>query len=53
MLGKRHCGYNTPGQRNSVKGLVIAALLISSRKVGAGIAWAKTLAGKATRFPSS
>jgi D-3-phosphoglycerate dehydrogenase len=43
---------NTPGANaNSVKELVIAALLISSRKVVQGIAWAKTLAGKGDEVP--
>ena len=38
--------FNTPGANaNAVKELVIAGLLISSRKVPAGIEWAKTLKG--------
>ena len=38
--------FNTPGANaNAVKELVILGLLISSRKVVAGIEWAKTLAG--------
>lgn len=38
--------FNTPGANaNAVKELVIAGLLISSRKVIAGIEWAKTLKG--------
>ena len=38
--------FNTPGATaNAVKELVIAGLLISSRKVIAGIEWAKTLKG--------
>ncbi len=39
--------FNTPGANaNAVKELVIAGLLISSRKVVPGIEWAKTLKGK-------
>lgn len=39
--------FNTPGANaNAVKELVIAGLLISSRKVVSGIEWAKTLAGQ-------
>lgn len=38
--------FNTPGANaNAVKELVIAGLLLSSRKVVAGIEWAKTLKG--------
>lgn len=38
--------FNTPGANaNAVKELVIAALLLSSRKIVSGIAWAKTLKG--------
>lgn len=38
--------FNTPGANaNAVKELVIAGLLLSSRKVIAGIEWAKTLKG--------
>ncbi len=38
--------FNTPGANaNAVKELVIAGLLLSSRKVTAGIDWAKTLKG--------
>jgi D-3-phosphoglycerate dehydrogenase len=41
------CVFNTPGANaNAVKELVIAGLLISSRKVIPGIEWAKTLKGK-------
>ena len=37
--------FNTPGANaNAVKELAIAALLLSSRKIDDGIAWAKTLA---------
>ena len=43
---------NTPGANaNGVKELVIAAMLLSSRKVYQGIAWAKTLAGKGDEVP--
>ena len=39
--------FNTPGANaNSVKELVLSALLISSRKIPEGIAWAKTLKDK-------
>lgn len=39
--------FNTPGANaNAVKELVIAGLLISSRKVISGIEWAKTLKGQ-------
>ena len=39
--------FNTPGANaNAVKELVIAALLLSSRKIISGIEWAKTLQGK-------
>lgn len=39
--------FNTPGANaNAVKELVIAGLLLSSRKIAQGIDWAKTLAGK-------
>lgn len=38
--------FNTPGANaNAVKELVIAGLLLSSRKITAGIEWAKTLKG--------
>lgn len=38
--------FNTPGANaNAVKELVIAALLLSSRKIADGIAWANTLSG--------
>lgn len=40
------CVFNTPGANaNAVKELVIAGLLLSSRKVTAAIDWAKTLKG--------
>jgi D-3-phosphoglycerate dehydrogenase len=40
------CVFNTPGANaNAVKELVIAGLLLSSRKVADGIAWAQTLKG--------
>lgn len=39
--------FNTPGANaNAVKELVILGLLLSSRKVVAGMEWAKTLSGK-------
>lgn len=39
--------FNTPGANaNAVKELVILGLLLASRKVAEGIAWAKTLKGK-------
>ncbi|MCA1759483.1 MAG: 3-phosphoglycerate dehydrogenase, partial [Bacteroidales bacterium] len=39
--------FNTPGANaNGVKELVIAGLLLSSRDITDGVAWAKTLAGK-------
>lgn len=39
--------FNTPGANaNAVKELVIAGLLLSSRKVAAGIDWVKSLKGK-------
>lgn len=40
------CVFNTPGANaNAVKELVIAGLLLSSRKIVNGIEWAKTLKG--------
>lgn len=40
------CVFNTPGANaNAVKELVIAGLLLSSRKIISGIEWAKTLKG--------
>ena len=43
---------NTPGANaNSVKELVMAALLLSSRKLVPGIMWAKSLAGKGDEVP--
>ena len=39
--------FNTPGANaNAVKELVITALLLSSRRIVAGVEWAKTLKGK-------
>lgn len=39
--------FNTPGANaNAVKELVVAGLLLSSRKISQGIDWAKALAGK-------
>lgn len=44
--------FNTPGANaNAVKELVIAALFLSSRKISAGIDWAKTLKGKGADVP--
>lgn len=41
------CVFNTPGANaNAVKELVIAGLLMTSRKVAAAIDWAKTLKGQ-------
>ena len=41
------CVFNTPGANaNAVKELVIAGLLLTSRKIPAAIDWAKTLKGK-------
>jgi len=38
--------FNTPGANaNAVKELVVAALLLSSRKIAEGVAWTKTLTG--------
>jgi D-3-phosphoglycerate dehydrogenase / 2-oxoglutarate reductase len=43
---------NTPGANaNSVKELVIASMLLCSRKVYQGISWAKTLVGKGDEVP--
>ncbi len=43
------CVFNTPGANaNAVKELVIAGLLLASRKVTAAIDWAKTLKGNGT-----
>jgi D-3-phosphoglycerate dehydrogenase len=40
------CVFNTPGANaNAVKELVVAGLLLSSRKVADGIAWTQTLKG--------
>jgi len=44
--------FNTPGgNANAVKELAIAALLLSSRKIVDGIAWAKTLIDKKDEVP--
>ncbi len=44
--------FNTPGgNANAVKELAIAALLLSSRKIIDGIAWAKTLSDKKDEVP--
>jgi D-3-phosphoglycerate dehydrogenase / 2-oxoglutarate reductase len=43
---------NTPGANaNGVKELVLAGLLLSSRKVAQGIVWAKSLVGKGDEVP--
>jgi len=44
--------FNTPGANaNGVKELVIAGLLLSSRKIITGIEWAKTLVGNGDEVP--
>lgn len=44
--------FNTPGANaNAVKELVLAGLLMASRDISGGIAWAKTLIGKGTEVP--
>ncbi|MGV8906316.1 MAG: phosphoglycerate dehydrogenase [Acetobacterium sp.] len=44
---------NSPGANaNAVKELVIAGMLMSSRKVNDGVAWAKTLADKGEEVPA-
>ena len=44
--------FNTPGANaNSVKEIVLASLLISSRKIVQGIEWAKSLVGKGDEVP--
>ncbi len=44
--------FNTPGANaNSVKELVIAALLLSSRRIVDGIVWARTLVGQGEAVP--
>lgn len=44
--------FNTPGANaNAVKELVLAGLLISSRKVVQGVAWTKSLIGKGDEVP--
>lgn len=44
--------FNTPGANaNAVKELVIAGLLLSSRKIPQGISWAKSLVGKGDEVP--
>jgi D-3-phosphoglycerate dehydrogenase len=45
--------FNTPGANaNGVKEMVIAGLLLSSRKILDGILWARSLAGKGEEIPS-
>ncbi len=44
--------FNTPGANaNSVKELVLMAILMASRRVSEGIAWARSLAGKGAEVP--
>ncbi|HEX5172254.1 MAG TPA: phosphoglycerate dehydrogenase [Cyclobacteriaceae bacterium] len=44
--------FNTPGANaNAVKELVIAGMLLSSRKIYQGIAWAQSLKGKGEEVP--
>lgn len=44
--------FNTPGANaNAVKELVLAALLLSCRKIYRGIVWANSLAGKGDEIP--
>lgn len=46
------CVFNTPGANaNAVKELVIAGLLLASRKVTGAIDWAKTLKGNGAEVP--
>ena len=45
--------FNTPGANaNAVKELVLAAMLLASRNVFAGIEWAKTLKGQGDKVPA-
>ncbi len=45
--------FNTPGANaNGVKELVLAGLLLSSRKIFPGLMWAKTLIGKGDEVPN-
>ena len=45
--------FNTPGANaNAVKELVIAGLLLASRDIANGIAWAKTLKGEGDQVPA-
>lgn len=45
--------FNTPGANsNAVKELVIAALLLASRDIVGGIAWAKTLTAEGDKVPA-
>ena len=44
--------FNTPGANaNSVKELVVAAMLLSSRKIVEGICWTKSLTGRGDEIP--
>lgn len=45
--------FNTPGANaNGVKELVLAGMLLASRKIIPGVQWAKTLAGKGDEVPN-
>ncbi|MDR1179424.1 MAG: phosphoglycerate dehydrogenase [Spirochaetales bacterium] len=45
--------FNTPGANaNSVKELVLAGLLLSSRRISDGIQWTKSLAGRGEEIPA-
>ena len=45
--------FNTPGANaNGVKEMVIAGMLLSSRKIFEGILWARSLAGKGEEIPT-
>ncbi|MCD7733195.1 MAG: 3-phosphoglycerate dehydrogenase family protein [Oscillospiraceae bacterium] len=48
------CVFNTPGANaNAVKELVLAGLILSSRRVPAAIDWAKTLKGQGDAVPKA
>jgi D-3-phosphoglycerate dehydrogenase len=52
VFRKRGIVFNTPGANaNGVKELVIAGLLLSSRRLIPGIIWAKGLVGKGDEVP--
>lgn len=45
--------FNTPGANaNAVKELVIAGLMLSSRNIAGGVAWASSLKGKGSEIPA-